>query len=740
MKSDADLPPYIHWLCALAIVACTLLAYANSFDAEFVYDDFQNFADNAHVHWYELDADRIVEGVLAGPTRRPVAIFTFGINFWIGEKSVVGYHVFNFTVHALNAIAVYALVLLTLQLPGARRRGLELPPRSTQIACALVAALLFALHPLQTQSVTYVVQRMNSMATGFSLAAFLVYVGLARGAVGVRRWLAYGAIGLLYALGVGSKEIAAPLPLALWLYEWFFGQRLDAGWARRQWPWLLPPLLIFAGGFVWLYDSFQAEFARRDLLMSERALTQLRVVFFYASLVLAPLPSRQNLLQLIPTSHSLLDPVTTLLSALGLIATGLFVVWLARRRPLAAFGVLWFFLYLVIESSFLPLEMIYEHRTYLPMVGVSLIATDLLLSVPAARRRDAFLGAAAVLFALGCLTLARNDIWRTAEGIWADVYLKTGDSRAAESVSWAIESQGLALAAQGRDRDALAYFRKATRIAPEYPRAHRSWGESLTRLGRMQPASARYRRAIELNPDDWRSHSRLAFALVHLRQVPQALASYQNALRLMPLDRSPLRTPRELAERGFGNEAILLLENGLQLQPRRSALRRELADLYLRVAFYERALPHLLLLIDEEPNGDGELRGQLGLALWELGNEASAVGQLEAAYALAPDDPRHVVNLAWMLATASDAAQRNPARALALIEPVTHDLPDDADAIEAAAAALAALGRWDEAVATVERALQAARSQESPERIEELTRRLEQFEARQPVLRGSERA
>jgi tetratricopeptide (TPR) repeat protein len=710
---------------------CTLLAYANSFDARFVYDDFQNFVDNPRVHWYELRPEAIREGILGGPTRRPVAIFTFGLNFYFGRAEVAGYHAFNFAVHAINAICVYALLFATLQLPGARRRDAPPLPRSTLWACSLLAALVFALHPLQTQSVTYVVQRMTAMATGFYLAAFLVYLHGVRGQSGVRRGLGWCALGGLYLLGLGSKEIATPLPFALWLYEWCFGQRFDATWARRNLAWLVPPVLAGIALFAHLYDGFQAEFARREFTMTERVLTQLRVVFFYASLVLLPLPSRQNLLHLTPTSHSLLDPITTGLSLAGLVGLLGFAAWLAPRRPLSAFAIVWFFLHLAVESSVLPLEMIYEHRTYLPMVALSLLVADVLCSLPAQRRSSAYAFTAALAVVLAGLTYMRNELWREPATIWADVYEKTGDVRARESVAWAVEGEGQLLARQGRDRDALVYFRQAARIAPEYARNYRSWGDSLVNLGRMEPALGRYRKAIELEPEGWGAYDGLAMALAQLDRMPQAVAAYREVASRTGRDEDLLRTPRWLLERSYGDRAIQLLETAVRERPDSRVLRSELVDLLTRARRYEVAVPHALFLLDQQR--DAKLHGTLAIALFELGRTAPALQQLEAARSLAPDDERHTANLAWQLATAPEPELRDPARALALIEPLIAASDEDPDLLDTAAVALANLGRFEEAIARIDRALEVLRSAQSP-RTADFEQRRAELRAGRPVV------
>lgn len=694
-----------HVACSASLVIATLVAYSNSFDAEFLYDDFQNFVHNPRVHWHDLSWETIALGIFGGPTPRPVAIFTLGINYYLGGQDVFGYHVFNVSLHTANAIAVYALLWATLGLPGGRGKGTPAPNDWHRAASALAGALLFALHPLQTQAVTYVVQRMTALAAGFYLVSFLLYIYAVRGASGWRKRAGWSLLGLTFLLSLGSKEIAAPLPVALWLYEWLFGQRLDRAWARRQAKWLLIPLVAGLALFAGLFESIQAEFTQRDFSMSERVLTELRVVLFYASLALAPLPSRQNLLQLISTSHSLIDPLSTLAALVTLLGLLAFAVWLAPRRPLAASGIVWFFLHLVVESSVLPLEMIYEHRVYLPLFGFSLILTDILSNLAPRRRGGAFALVGLLAISLGGLTYERNHIWRRADSIWADVYEKTGDHRARESVAWALESRGVALVKQGRERDALAYFRQAAQIAPEYAHNYRSWGNALIRLGRATPAVGRFQKAIAIDPSRWGPHDELAFTLMHMKRTREGLAAYSKMLQLIPSDAEALGAPSALIERGQPREAAMLLEAAVITHPNSVPLRTELIEVLSWIGEPEAAIRQARALVSLDPSAGHQAR--LGLILWENGDPRAAIQQLEAAVMQDADDTRHGANLAWMLASAPEGDGADPQRALALLEPLLRAEPRDADLLDTAATALIALGRPQEAATRLDDAIQA---------------------------------
>jgi hypothetical protein len=215
---------------------------------------------------------------------------------------------------------------------------------------------------------------MSSMAGMFYLLSLVLYVK-GRLSSGWPRVLYFGGMLLAYLLGVFSKENAAILPLFVALYEFYFFQKLDLSPRGKNILFTLIGILLVLGVFgfiIWgeRYINITIEGYRyRTFTMSERVLTQSRVVLYYLTLLAFPHPSRLNLDYDFPISKTILDPPTTLISILiiaGLIGYG---IWIAKKKPVLSFFILWYFGNLVIESSIFPLEMVYEHRLYLPSVG-----------------------------------------------------------------------------------------------------------------------------------------------------------------------------------------------------------------------------------------------------------------------------------------------------------------------------------------------------------------------------------
>ena len=230
------------WAKPLAVIALAgLLAYANAFNGEFVFDDDTEIVTQPLIRDLDnfigsLDAYRVYPN-------RVLVYFTFALNYAVGGLDPTGYHAVNILVHVGTALLVYALVLLSFQTPYLRRSALA-PWGST---VALVAALIFVTHPIQTQAVTYVVQRLTSLATFFSVLAVVIYArwrlardaGHARGIGGA---LLYAAILASALAAMRSKEIALTLPILIAVYEVAF---FDGPWRRRL-AWLLPILATMA--------------------------------------------------------------------------------------------------------------------------------------------------------------------------------------------------------------------------------------------------------------------------------------------------------------------------------------------------------------------------------------------------------------------------------------------------------------------------------------------------------------
>jgi len=347
------------------------VAYSNTFNIPFQFDDRPNIINNPNIQMKVFTWDRL-ERLVKNTYKESIRVFsyfTLALNYYFGEFNVFGYHLVNFIIHVAAGIFLYWFLILTFNLSSLKEKY-----GSISYKVALFTSLIFISHPIQTQSVTYIVQRMASMAGMFYLLSMVLYIK-GRLSSGLPRFIYFGGLVASYLLGVFTKENVAILPFFIALYEFYFFQNLDLSPKGKKVLYGLVAvlLILLAFGFIlWgerYFNVIIEGYQYRTFTMSERALTQFRVILYYLTLLVYPHPSRLNLDYDFPISKTILDPPTTLISILIIAGLIGYSLWTAKKRPILSFCILWYFGNLAIESSIFPLEMVYEHRLYLPAVG-----------------------------------------------------------------------------------------------------------------------------------------------------------------------------------------------------------------------------------------------------------------------------------------------------------------------------------------------------------------------------------
>jgi Flp pilus assembly protein TadD len=535
-------------LPVLLVAIGGLLAYSNTFHVPFVFDDETEIVSKPLIR----DLGNYL-GSWAGyghNANRVLGYFTFALNYRANGLEPPGWHAVNLAVHLGAALLVHALVVLTFRTPWLRRSALAASHR----AVALAAALLFVAHPIQTQAVTYVVQRLTSLSTLLYLAAVVLYAhwrlareaGSARGPAGLARFAAVLAVALL---AMKTKEIAATLPLAIALYELAF---FEGSWRTRL-AWLAPVLAMLVVVPVSTFGlhrpvgqilsdvsdlKVQTAMTRLDYLR-----TELAVIATYLRLVV--LPVGQNLDWDFPKYSSFVAPRVLLagLLHLALLAT-VAVAWggrTARRfgrtfdpaARLVSFGILWFFLALSVESSIVPIvDVLVEHRVYLPSAGLfsAIAAAGALAARRLAPRRwaAATIAAAVALSAvLGVATWRRNAVWGTELSIWADAVSKSPRK------SRPHDNLGLAYVHLDRVPEAFAHFQEAVRLDPTNVRAWNNLGVASAKLGHTDDARVAFQAALRLDPEHAESIYNLGrILLVQEGRYAESIPYFERAIRI----------------------------------------------------------------------------------------------------------------------------------------------------------------------------------------------------------------
>jgi hypothetical protein len=411
--------PWLDLLAAVLICGLAFAIYSNTLNVPFVFDDRYNITDNPAIQITELTLGNLWGSAFESKMpNRPVANVSLALNYYFHQKELPGYHLVNIFIHAVTGVLLYFLFLVTIRTPTLKKTFIM--PKIT----AFGAAAIWLAHPLQTQSVTYVIQRMNSMATMFYLLAMLLYV-IARFST-TNRLKIFFYLGCIISglAGFGSKEIVITLPFFILLYEFYFFQDLDLSWCRSR-TFAVGAMLIFMG-LVFLtvlkIDSITGGYEGRQFTLGQRLFTEPRVVFFYISQLFFPLPSRLNLFHGFPVSISLFQPMTTIFSITALAALLGLAIRLARRQRLLSFCILWYLGNLVLESSVVPLEIIFEHRNYLPSTFLCLIFSCLVVKGLGSIRFKAVVPVTLLMITmtLSYLTYDRNNVWRDEETLLLD--------------------------------------------------------------------------------------------------------------------------------------------------------------------------------------------------------------------------------------------------------------------------------------------------------------------------------
>src|SRR6056297_2025114 len=315
---------------------------------------------------------------------------------------------------------------------------------------AFLAVLIWLVHPVQTNAVTYMVQRMTSLAALFYILSLLLYVK-GRLAMQQNRWrrpAGYLAGCVLAGLcAVFTKQNAGMLPVFILLYEWFFFQDLRPFRSRRWIFAMLAAILVFCViGYVYLgghpLDRILSAYQRREFTMGQRVLTELRVIAYYAGLMVFPQPNRLLLDHDYPLSDSLAAPFTTALSAGMIVGILAAVIFLSRRYRLVAFCLIWFLGNLLIESSIIGIEIIYEHRLYLPSMMLCLMVVWLLSRL--VQKKWLFVSiVVAVALVFSFWTCQRNQIWASDVTFWKDVAQKSPQkARPLQNLAYSLQQKG----------------------------------------------------------------------------------------------------------------------------------------------------------------------------------------------------------------------------------------------------------------------------------------------------------
>jgi tetratricopeptide (TPR) repeat protein len=552
--------PIVH----IAIIAALgFIVYSNTFNVPFVFDDEPNISQNQMIRDIS-NIPSMFAGTKGPFASRPLLHATAAINYHFGGFDTRGYHLVNLVLHLLNGILLYLLITATGKYKG-------YPEKETALT-ALFSSVLFMVHPVQTEAVTYIVSRSMLFATTFYLLGMILFLK----AITSENRKGFYIAGLFIAslLGMGSRENFSTFPLMLLIYDLFFISSFRLKEALKHYKAYLP-VLISLGYLAHLvlnntYDR-SVEYPTKHIPSLEYALTEFNVHWTYIRLLIFPL--NQNIDYDYPISRTLfeLPMLVSFIGYLGLLAGGII---LARRRPSISFSIIWFLVALLPISFGVAFikdlkldDVIFEHRLYLPAAGLMVIlgmAASVLLGKLESMHMRTVGVAALVLLALSLSVAAhaRNSVWQSKTGLWEDsvskspkkvrTYFNLGVAYGLEGLKQkAIEQYKTAIAldpsspmphvnlgnayrSMDMNDKAVHHYKLALTYDPDNPEASKGLGVIYAAKGMADQAMHQYKLTLSKNPNDAIAHVNLGIAYQKKGQAEKAKEHFEQALRLNP--------------------------------------------------------------------------------------------------------------------------------------------------------------------------------------------------------------
>lgn len=555
------------WMFQAAVVVIGALVYLNSFKGQIVFDDVVINEDlSIRQLWPPW-------GAMTSPMQisRPLAGLSLALNYAMSGTSLWSYHLFNLTIHLLAALALFGVVRRTLLTGRLRDRF-----GGASTALAFSIALIWMVHPLQTQSVTYLIQRSEAMAGLFYLVTLYCVI---RGLSGAHsaRW--YAAAIASCAAGMASKPVMATAPIVVLVYEViFFSGSLKRTLRKRMGlygglaaAWFILAATLRASSPV----QTTAGFSLAILSPWEYFRSQFAVIVHYLRLSLWPTSLCLDYGWPVAKTAANVVPYAVVIGLLGLLT-----LVALKRRPEVGFLGIWFFVILAPTSSVMPIiDLAVEHRMYLSLAAVAALvvlsayrlAPLVLPGLRANSRAARLAGVAAVAVGaawLGSLTIARNEYYESKLVMWADVVMKRpensrghnqlglylsergeiGEAEAqfAKALEYnpgnpeAHSNMGMVLANTGHAAGAMMHFQEALRLWPQVKMANFNLGQITASEGRWDEAAGYYRNEIRLNPGYREAYTQLGLALEKENKLAGAAAVYRDALGLYPDSPQPL--------------------------------------------------------------------------------------------------------------------------------------------------------------------------------------------------------
>jgi tetratricopeptide (TPR) repeat protein len=625
---------------AALLIIVGVLVYLNSFRGQIVFDDIV-ITDDSSIRelwppWRAMTSPMQVS--------RPLVGLSLAINYAMSGADLWSYHLFNIAMHILASLTLFGVVRRTLLTERLKDRF-----GNASTGLALAVALIWLVHPLHTESVTYLIQRSETMCGLFYLLTLYCMI---RGHSGRRSALWYTAAVLSCAAGMASKQVMVTAPIMVAIYDViFFSDSWKQTLKRRAslyvglaFTWIILVAVVRAASA----NQESAGFNLKQLTPLSYLATQFGVIVYYLRLSLWPYdlcidygwPVAHDASRIVP--FALVIGILCLLTLIAL-----------KRRPEVGFLGVWFFLILAPTSSIMPiLDLAVEHRTYLSLVavvafavlGTYRVAPRLLAALRQPDPRIArwmAIGAVAIVVAwLGSLTVERNSYYHSKMAMWIDAVSKRPDNwRGHNNLGYCLSSQddlesameqyaealrlnpgaldamdnmGICLLNSGRAADAIPYFQRLLELDPGKKRLHFHLGQAMESQSRLDEAVDEYNKELRLKPDSSEARMQLASVLERKKRFSEAAAAYQDALAVAPEWPQPLcrfallLVDAEATELRDSDEAIRLADKAVRVSGREPVTLDVLASVYSSIGRFDDAVAVAQEAVDMARSGGAD--------------------------------------------------------------------------------------------------------------------------------------
>jgi Flp pilus assembly protein TadD len=616
------------WIACILLFSLIFIAYSNTFKASWHFDDFPKIVQNPILKIHNIDVQSLSKTFSANrkdglytstKIYRPLPLLSFALNWYFGKLNVIGYHLVNISIHFITAFILFLAVLALLRAPNLKGKY-----EDSEYFIAFLTAVLWAANPLQTQAVTYIVQRVAAMAAMFYILAIFFYVKGRNHRYQSKQIGFYMACLISYVCALLSKANSATLPIALIMVEVIFFQDLSRPRIRKRVVFvtlgasfcvvILGFLLYLQGDPLSIFKSYDHRF----FSPLQRLMTEPRILIFYLSQLFYPVPTRLSIEHDVSISTSLFSPWTTLPSIfliLFLIGYGIFQI---RKKPVLSFAILFFFLNHFIESTIVALELIFEHRNYLPSLFIFLpvsVGIKWLFDYYSEKKRSMYYILVSfvtlMIIGFGTGTYIRNMTWATEKTLWEDAIAKApGMGRPYQNLAWAYYLR------IGQYDQAMELFEKSLQLKMH---SRHSKAGAINNMGHIFFLNGEIYKASRLFEQAYRLYPRHSLYQLNLSKAREKSGDRQTALLL--LDKILLKDPT--------NQHALNLKG----------------QIFLKENKLEEAIEHFERLLKLKPN-DPMVMLNLGISFRLMEKLDRAELYFKAAHIR---DPKEIYILLWLI-------------------------------------------------------------------------------------------